>query len=222
MGKDKLRRFEAIKTFDNVFETAPDVQFENKGRWNENVFKNSGRIIVELGCGKGEYSVGLGELHPNNNYVGVDLKGNRIYIGAKQALEKSLKNVAFIRSRIDFIEDCFEKDEVDEIWLTFSDPQPRKPKKRLSSALFINRYRKFLKPGGYIHLKTDSDLLYASTLEEIESNGYHLIDNRPDLYASLEEENTADQQAIFAIKTHYENLFVQRGHIIKYCCFTVN
>jgi len=129
VGKDKLRRFEAIKTFDNVFETAPDVQFENKGRWNENVFKNSGRIIVELGCGKGEYSVGLGELYPNNNYVGVDLKGNRIYIGAKQALEKSLKNVAFVRSRIDFIEDCFEKDEVDEIWLTFSDPQPRKPKK---------------------------------------------------------------------------------------------
>ena len=143
MGKDKLRRFEAIKSFDNVHEPVRDQLFNNTGQWNKNVFKNSGKLVLELGCGKGEYSVGLGELFPENNFIGVDLKGNRIYIGAKQAIEKGLDNVAFLRTRIDFIDDYFAKDEVDEIWLTFSDPQPNKPRKRLTSTLFIDRYRKF-------------------------------------------------------------------------------
>ena len=222
MGKDKLRRFEAIKSFENVHEHSLDHLFENKGYWKERIFKNSGKLILELGCGKGEYSVGLGELYPDNNYIGVDLKGNRIYIGAKIALEKELKNVAFLRTRIDFIDDYFAKDEVDEIWLTFSDPQPNKPRKRLTSTLFINRYRKFLKPGGLIHLKTDSDLLYESTIEEIENNQYCLLDNKPDLYAVLATNENIDERAIFSIKTHYEKLFVNRGHKIKYCCFTIN
>jgi tRNA (guanine-N7-)-methyltransferase len=222
MGKDKLRRFEAIKSFENVHEHSLDHLFENKGYWKERIFKNSGKLILELGCGKGEYSVGLGELYPDNNYIGVDLKGNRIYIGAKIALEKELKNVAFLRTRIDFIDDYFAKDEVDEIWLTFSDPQPNKPRKRLTSTLFINRYRKFLKPGGLIHLKTDSDLLYESTIEEIENNQYCLLDNKPDLYAALATNENIDERAIFSIKTHYEKLFVNRGHKIKYCCFTIN
>ena len=222
MGKDKLRRFEAIKSFENVHEHSLDHLFENKGYWKERIFKNSGKLILELGCGKGEYSVGLGELYPDNNYIGVDLKGNRIYIGAKIALEKELKNVAFLRTRIDFIDDYFAKDEVDEIWLTFSDPQPNKPRKRLTSTLFINRYRKFLKPGGLIHLKTDSDLLYESTIEEIENNQYCLLDNKPDLYAALASNENIDERAIFSIKTHYEKLFVNRGHKIKYCCFTIN
>lgn len=222
MGKDKLRRFEAIKTFDNVHEPVRDQLFNNTGQWNKNVFKNSGKLVLELGCGKGEYSVGLGELFPENNYIGVDLKGNRIYIGAKQAIEKGLNNVAFLRTRIDFIDDYFAKDEVDEIWLTFSDPQPNKPRKRLTSTLFIDRYRKFLKPGGLIHLKTDSDLLYESTIEEIENNQYCLLDNKPDLYAALATNENIDERAIFSIKTHYEKLFVNRGHKIKYCCFTIN
>lgn len=222
MGKDKLRRFEAIKTFNNVHEPVRDQLFNNTGQWNKNVFKNSGKLVLELGCGKGEYSVGLGELFPENNYIGVDLKGNRIYIGAKQAIEKGLNNVAFLRTRIDFIDDYFAKDEVDEIWLTFSDPQPNKPRKRLTSTLFIDRYRKFLKPGGLIHLKTDSDLLYESTIEEIENNQYCLLDNKPDLYAALATNENIDERAIFSIKTHYEKLFVNRGHKIKYCCFTIN
>ena len=222
MGKDKLRRFEAIKSFDNVHEPVRDQLFNNTGQWNKNVFKNSGKLVLELGCGKGEYSVGLGELFPENNYIGVDLKGNRIYIGAKQAIEKGLNNVAFLRTRIDFIDDYFAKDEVDEIWLTFSDPQPNKPRKRLTSTLFIDRYRKFLKPGGLIHLKTDSDLLYESTIEEIENNQYCLLDNKPDLYAALATNENIDERAIFSIKTHYEKLFVNRGHKIKYCCFTIN
>jgi tRNA (guanine-N7-)-methyltransferase len=222
VGKDKLRRFEAIKTFNNVHEPVRDQLFNNTGQWNKNVFKNSGKLVLELGCGKGEYSVGLGELFPENNYIGVDLKGNRIYIGAKQAIEKGLNNVAFLRTRIDFIDDYFAKDEVDEIWLTFSDPQPNKPRKRLTSTLFIDRYRKFLKPGGLIHLKTDSDLLYESTIEEIENNQYCLLDNKPDLYAALATNENIDERAIFSIKTHYEKLFVNRGHKIKYCCFTIN
>ncbi len=111
---------------------------------------------------------------------------------------------------------------MDEIWLTFSDPQPNKPRKRLTSTLFINRYRKFLKPAGLIHLKTDSEILYESTLEEITSNNYCLIDNKPDLYAALATNENKDEQAIFSIKTHYENAFVKRGHTIKYCCFTIN
>ncbi|MCF8329138.1 MAG: tRNA (guanosine(46)-N7)-methyltransferase TrmB [Crocinitomicaceae bacterium] len=222
MGKDKLRRFEAIKSFDNVHEPVRDQLFKNTGQWNKNVFMNSGKLVLELGCGKGEYSVGLGELFPENNYIGVDLKGNRIYIGAKQAIEKGLDNVAFLRTRIDFIDDYFAKDEVDEIWLTFSDPQPNKPRKRLTSTLFIDRYRKFLKPGGLIHLKTDSDLLYESTIEEIENNKYCLLDNKPDLYAFLEQEEGHADHAVFSIKTHYEKLFVNRGHKIKYCCFTIN
>jgi tRNA (guanine-N7-)-methyltransferase len=205
-----------------VHEPVRDQLFNNTGQWNKNVFKNSGKLVLELGCGKGEYSVGLGELFPENNYIGVDLKGNRIYIGAKQAIEKGLNNVAFLRTRIDFIDDYFAKDEVDEIWLTFSDPQPNKPRKRLTSTLFIDRYRKFLKPGGLIHLKTDSDLLYESTIEEIENNQYCLLDNKPDLYAALATNENIDERAIFSIKTHYEKLFVNRGHKIKYCCFTIN
>ena len=167
MGKDKLRRFEAIKSFDNVFEPVREQDFEHSGKWNENIFKNQNPIVLELGCGKGEYSVGLGTLFSDKNYIGVEIKGNRIYIGAREAIDKNLNNVAFLRTRIDYIDSYFKENEVDEIWLTFSDPQPNKPRKRLTSTLFINRYRKFLKPGGLIHLKTDSSVLFDSTMEQI-------------------------------------------------------
>jgi tRNA (guanine-N7-)-methyltransferase len=220
VGKDKLRRFEAIKSFDNVFEPVREQDFEHSGKWNENIFKNQNPIVLELGCGKGEYSVGLGTLFSDKNYIGVEIKGNRIYIGAREAIDKNLNNVAFLRTRIDYIDSYFKENEVDEIWLTFSDPQPNKPRKRLTSTLFINRYRKFLKPGGLIHLKTDSSVLFDSTMEQIKLNEYELVDLRPDLYATLKEGE--EEQKIFSIKTHYETLFTKRGHVIKYCCFKIN
>jgi len=220
VGKDKLRRFEAIKSFDNVFEPVREQDFEHSGKWNENIFKNENPIVLELGCGKGEYSVGLGSLFSDKNYIGVEIKGNRIYIGAKEAIDSKLNNVAFLRTRIDYIDSYFKENEVDEIWLTFSDPQPNKPRKRLTSTLFINRYRKFLKPGGLIHLKTDSSVLFDSTMEQIKLNKYKLVDLRPDLYATVKEGE--EEQKIFSIKTHYETLFTKRGHVIKYCCFKIN
>ena len=152
MAKNKLKRFAAVKDFPHFYEPVINEPFPLKGKWRQEHFKNDNPIVLELGCGKGEYSVGLAKLYPNKNFVGIDIKGNRIYIGAKECLEKGVNNVMFLRTRIDFINNFFDTNEVDEIWLTFSDPQPKKPRKRLSSKLFIDRYRKFLKEDGKIHM----------------------------------------------------------------------
>lgn len=226
MGKDKLRRFAEMKDMSNCFEpivNAPHEEgnFELKGKWNKVYFKNDFPIILELGCGKGEYCIGLGEQYLERNFIGVDIKGARMWIGAKYALENNLPNVAFLRTRIELIERYFSENEVDEIWLTFSDPQPQKPNKRLSSKSFIDRYRKFLKKDGIIHLKTDSDLLYESTLEEIRNNNYHLLEATDDLYANDNIEIGLATKEILHIKTHYERLFTAKGKVIKYCSFTI-
>jgi tRNA (guanine-N7-)-methyltransferase len=222
MGKDKLARFAAIKTFENVLEYARNQPFPMRGNWHRDFFKNDKPLIIELGCGKGEYSVGLAKMYPQTNFLGLDIKGNRMFIGAREALTLNMTNVGFLRTRIDFIEALFGPNEVDEIWLTFSDPQPQKPKKRLSSSMFIQRYRKFLKPGGLVHMKTDNDLLFEFTMEQIEEHGYPIVDYRPDLYATLETEIDPVQREIFSIKTHYEQLFHSKGHVIKYVCFKIN
>jgi tRNA (guanine-N7-)-methyltransferase len=193
--------------------------FAFKGNWRQDVFGNSNPIILELGCGKGEYAVGMGRHYPDQNFIGVDLKGTRIYIGAKEALETNLKNVAFLRTRIDFILDYFEVGEVDEIWLTFSDPQPQKARKRLSSPIFTARYKQILKPGGIIHMKTDSDVLFDYTLEQIEEHGHEMLACYPDLYANLPQDLDQQTKEIFHIKTYYEEFFRKRGHVIKYCKF---
>ena len=219
MGKDKLKRFAAIKTFANVHEPVMGEPFALKGKWRQEVFGNNNPIILELGCGKGEYAVGMGQHYPEQNFIGVDLKGNRIYIGAKEALELELKNVAFLRTRIDFILAYFEPGEIDEIWLTFSDPQPKKARKRLSSPIFTARYKQILKPGGIIHMKTDSDVLFDYTLEQIEEHGHEMLACYPDLYANLPEDLDQQTKEIFHIKTYYEEFFSKRGHIIKYCKF---
>lgn len=221
MGKDKLRRFAAIKEFKNVFEPIMNQPSDLRGTWRSEIFKNSNPIVLELGCGKGEYSVGLGKQYPDKNFIGVDLKGNRIYIGAKEALELNLENVVFLRTRIDFITNFFAENEVDEIWLTFSDPQPKKPNKRLSSPPFINRYRQILKKGGIVHMKTDSDLLFEYTQEQIEEQKYECLESTWDLYGSLPEHLDEETKAIFHIKTHYEKLFTSRGNVIKYCKFKI-
>ena len=205
----KLEKFAELETFDNCFK----FFFENIPQG----FDNQHPLVLELGCGKGEYSVGLASAHPNKNYIGVDIKGNRIWSGASAALTAGLNNVAFLRTRIDFIQHCFSADEVDEIWITFPDPQPQKTRqrKRLTHPLFLNRYKQFLKPNGVVHLKTDSTLLYEYTLEVIAELGLPLIWHTPNLYLNC----PADRQELVNIKTYYEKLFTDKGEDIKYILF---
>jgi len=220
MGKDKLSKFAAIKEYPHVFEHNEDETLALKGNWRKDFFKNDNPIVLELGCGKGEYSVGLAKHFPNKNFIGCDIKGNRIYIGAKDSLEQGMTNVAFLRTRIDYITDYFSEGEIDEIWLTFSDPQPKKPRKRLSSPLFIDRYRQILKKGGIVHMKTDSNLLFEYTEEEIKEK-YELIESTWDLYGDITTDLDPLTREIFHIKTHYEQLFTSRGSVIKYCKFKI-
>jgi tRNA (guanine-N7-)-methyltransferase len=227
MGKKKkLFRFAEIKTMACVFEPTMEQcdtdTFPLKGKWRSDFFKNENPIVLELGCGKGEYSVGLGKKFPSKNFIGVDIKGARIWYGAKTVRDDSMNNVAFIRTRIDFLDKFFSENEVDEIWLTFSDPQPNKPNKRLTSEFFINLYRKFIKPEARIHLKTDSDLLFESTLEQIEEHRYKCEEIRWDLYQEMPENLDQQTREILNIKTHYEQLFSAKGFKIKYCRFKVN
>ena len=176
MAKNKLMHFADMKTMDFVFE--PELNelqndaFELKGKWQNSFFKNDNPIIVELGCGKGEYTVELAKKYPNKNYIGIDIKGARIWYGADTVRTLNLKNAAFVRLRIDFILSIFAENEIDEIWLTFSDPQKEKPRKRLTSKMFMDRFKKILKPEGIVHLKTDSDILFESTEEQIAEHNY--------------------------------------------------
>lgn len=208
----------------NSFENCSFLPFEKineghplKGKWHAEQFKNNNPIVLELGCGRGEYTIGLAKNNPNKNFIGVDIKGNRIWTGAKYATVNKMNNVAFIRTRIDFIEHCFAKDEVDEIWITFPDPQPNstRVRKRLTNMMFLNRYFKFLKPNGLIHLKTDNTGFYEYTLEVIAEEGFELIYSTPDLYTH----NPSGQKELTEIQTYYENLFSAKGEKIKYCCW---
>ena len=219
----KQEKFVDFGSFSNCF----TLYFENisagfplKGKWHEENFKNENPIVLELGCGKGEYSVGLAKNNPTKNYIGVDIKGNRIWTGAKEAIDTKLNNVAFLRTRIDFIEHCFSENEVSEIWITFPDPQPQKTRarKRLTHMMFVRRYQKFLKKGGLVHLKTDSTSFYEYTLEGIKENNFTLLFNTDDLYVNCPQ----GREELVNIKTHYEKLFTDKGEKIKYCCFKIN
>ncbi len=218
----KLEKFADFETFTNCFSlTFQQLAggFDLKGRWAEAYFKNKNPIVLELGCGKGEYTVGLARHNPGKNFIGVDIKGNRIWTGARQAIDEHLHNVAFLRTRIDFIERSFAENEVDEIWITFPDPQPQstRRRKRLTHMLFIERYRKFLKPGGILHLKTDSTSLYEYTLEVIAENNLKLHWHTNDLYKNCPPE----RQELINIKTYYEELFTGKGEDIKYIEFSL-
>jgi tRNA (guanine-N7-)-methyltransferase len=217
---NKLEKFAEVESFPNCFFLSfreRENGLPNKGKWKTDFFKNEHPLLLELGCGKGEYSVGLAEKNTNKNFIGVDVKGNRIWTGAKAAIEKKLSNVAFIRTRIEFIEGCFAENEIDEIWLTFPDPQPQKTRarKRLTHNLFLSRYSKFLKPGGLLHLKTDSTSLYEYSLENIEAFGWQKLIFTSDLYNNV----PPGRDELVQIKTHYEKLFTDKGEKIKYCLF---
>lgn len=231
--KKKLIRFADTKVFKNVFEPPMEEFFDKAaggvvkhklaGKWRQQVFKNNNPVVLELGCGKGEYSVGMGRKFPNKNFIGVDIKGSRIWYGAKEALDTGLNNVAFLRTRIDFITAFFEANEVDEIWITFPDPQERenRARKRLTAKMFIDRYRQILKPNGLVHLKTDSAFLYQYTQDEIDERGYNRIESTPDLYNEKINDYDSDTQEILGIKTYYEGVFTAKGHIITYTKFTI-
>lgn len=212
MGQKKLIRFEAIKSFPNVLQYPENMA----GNWNT-FFKNEHPLTLELACGKGEYVVSLSALYPDHNFLGVDIKGNRLYVGAKACIDRKLYNAAFLRAQIISIDKYFSSDEVSEIWITFPDPQLRisKAKKRLTHPSFLRLYQKFLKPGAPIHLKTDSPDLYAFTKLVIEMYGLILQEDRDDLYASTEL--TQEQQ----IKTHYEKLDIAESKKIHYLRFSL-
>ena len=223
MGKDKIKRFSQILTFGNVIQ--PKINFYSndddlKGNWST-VFNNENPLVLELGCGAGEYTVALAKDYPNKNFIGIDIKGARIWKGAKAALDQGLNNVRFLRTKVDFITKFFGENEVNEIWLTFSDPQPKKPKKRLSSKLFTDRYQEFLKINGVIHLKTDSDLLYDFTLEEIKSNNFKLLENITNVYKESYVRSQELKKTLF-IKTFYEKKWLDLEKTIKYLAFSIH
>lgn len=211
MGKNKLKKFAEMETFPNVFQPPYEPM---AGHWRERFFHNDHPIVLELGCGRGEYTVGLACKYPEKNFIGVDIKGARMWAGAKQAVEEGIRNAAFLRTNIEFITQFFAPDEVDEIWITFCDPQMKKATKRLTSTYFMQRYQQLVKPDGLIHLKTDSPFLYTYTTEMLRLNRYPVLCNTTDLYGETEENKLfVDARAL---QTHYEKQWLDRGLSIKY------
>ncbi len=221
MGKDKLAKFEENNSFPNVFQPAflheEQNSFPMKGLWDESFFKNGQDITLEIGCGKGEYTVELAKVNAKRNFIGIDKKGARLWRGAKTSNDSNMKNVAFLRVQIDWIEKCFGQNEVDEIWITFPDPQLKKSKarKRLTSPMFLKRYANIMKLGGIIHLKTDNLVLFDYTLAIIESEKHQLIEKHNDIYSNQSLLNSP----IRNIQTFYEKMFVDQGIAIHYLKF---
>lgn len=215
MAKRKIERFAENATFPHLFQPTYDelqTGFSQRGKWHE-FFGNNNPIILELGCGKGEYTVTLAAHHPENNYIGIDVKGARIWRGAKTSFENNYPNVAFLRMRIDMILNAFAPGEISGIWITFPDPQPTKARKRLTSPMFLNRYKALLQEGSIIHLKTDNTAFFEFTLETIASEGSHLLMHTFDLY------NSNLQEDVMLTQTHYEKIFLSQGVPIKYLRF---
>lgn len=245
MGHGKLKKFQENETFACLVQPASDEVVAKsdgqglilrphsvKGNWNAEKFATPGPVVLELGCGKGEYTIDLAERNPEVNYIGVDIKGARLWRGAKYATEHSLPNVAFLRTRIEFIEAFFDTDEVSEIWLTFSDPQMKSENSRLTSPMFLERYRHFLKKGGIVHLKTDSRFLHEYTKAVCSANGLKLLACTNDLYGTDREQvystdlasvcGRSAVDALFEVRTFYERMFMSQGYKITYLSFTLD
>lgn len=223
MGKNKLRKFAEMNTIDLVFQypfgrlkAEGFDSFPLKGKWHSDFFANDRPIVLELGCGKGEYTVGLAQLYPDKNFIGIDIKGARMYTGATQARDLGLKNVAFLRTSIELLESFFAPGEVSELWITFPDPQMKKATKRLTGTRFMELYRKVMPSGGVVRLKSDSPFLYAYTRAMVELNGQQVLVDTPDLYHS----DLVDP--ILNIRTHYESQWLARGLTIKYLAFALD
>lgn len=225
MGKNKISRFAENATFGHVvqptFTELAAAPLPLRGKWNSDFFRREAPLVLELGCGRGEYTVGLAQLSPGKNYLGVDIKGARIWRGAKAALELGLQHVGFLRTHVDHLLRCFGPHEVDEIWLTFSDPQIGKARKRLTSPLFLARYKEILKPGGIIHLKTDSPLLYEYTLEQIAVHGLTIQEQSAEVYAELVPRVSPEEQTVLNIRTYYERMWLEEGRTIHYVRFSI-
>lgn len=222
MGKNKLARWTELGSYDNVIQPliseVADKDHPIKGNWNIDLFRNNNPVVLELGCGRGEYTIGLATSFPSKNFIGIDIKGARMWRAAKTANEQKLSNVAFLRTRIEFIKSFFTTDEVDEIWITFPDPHPglRNSNKRLTSPWFLNSYRYFLKNNGLVHLKTDNSELYEFTNKVVNHNNLDTLIGTNDLYS----ENIVDN--ILSIKTHYEKIFLEAGLKINYLAFRLD
>ena len=238
MGHDKLRKFAENETFSCLLQpSSREVLADGfdhlrshpiKGCWHPEMFRTEAPLVVELGCGKGEYTIDLAQRRPDRNYVGVDIKGARLWRGAKTATEGRMENVAFLRTRIEFIAAFFAPSEVSQIWLTFSDPQPKSENSRLSSPLFLERYRKMLAPGGIVHLKTDSVLLHEYTKAVVRANGLKMLACTGDLYSCKPEDllsgglDARDVDSLFEVRTFYEKMFMAKGFKITYLSFVID
>ena len=237
MGHGKLKKFAENETFACLLQPEASSLISHddrrrlilhdhpvKGRWNGTMFPAAQPLVLELGCGKGEYTIALASRHPENNYVGVDIKGARLWKGAKQATEEARPNVAFLRSRIEFLPALFAPGEVSEIWLTFSDPQLGSENARLTSPVFLERYRQFLAPGGIVHLKTDSRFLHEYTAAVVRANGLELLAAGTDIYRDgiTVSGSLADTRAVFEVQTFYESMFLKMGLPITYMAFRID
>lgn len=232
-GKDKLRKFKENESFTCLIQPATaevlGTDHPLKGRWNSDFFHNDRPIVLELGCGKGEYTVDLALRNPSFNYIGVDIKGARLWKGAKYVHENNVPNVAFLRTRVEFIESLFAADEVSEIWITFADPQIGREKKRLTSPLFMTRYRNFLKKDGIVHLKTDSSILYEYTKAMASQNGLEILAQGSDIYGTDHDKlynsnlmsvcGKSAVDALFSVQTFYEKQYLAQGIPITYLSF---
>ena len=221
-SKNKLKRFKENETFVNVFQpTREEVvadQFHLKGKWNTDFFKNDHPIVLELGCGKGEYSVGLAERSPDKNFIGIDIKGARFWRGAKTAVENGMHNVAFLRTQIELIEHCFAANEVSEIWITFPDPQIKykRTKHRMTNAAFLDNYKKILKTNGLMHLKTDSEFMHGYTLGLLHGAGHEVLYANHNIY-----KNEGAPAEVTGIQTFYESQYLEVNKPITYIQFRI-
>ncbi|MBO8464630.1 MAG: tRNA (guanosine(46)-N7)-methyltransferase TrmB [Bacteroidetes bacterium] len=219
-GKDKLRKFRENESFSCLLQPATaevlGTDYRLKGRWGKEFFRNDNPIVLELGCGKGEYTVGLAEMNPGTNYIGMDIKGARLWKGAKYVHENSVPNAAFLRTRIEFIDSVFAPGEISGIWITFADPQIGRERKRLTSPLFLERYRRVMDGNGIVHLKTDSKYLYSYTKALAVQNGLEILADTEDLYGERD-----DVGKELSIKTFYESHYLKMGMPINYMAFRI-